>query len=112
MNTTFRVKEFADLAGVSVRTLHYYDRLRLLKQSGYRNGNHRLYQSDDLLRLQQILTFKCLGYDLDAIRQLMQSPEYDVVKALQCQRDAINQRIGKLQKVVKSIDRATEALSK
>jgi DNA-binding transcriptional MerR regulator len=112
MNTTFRVKEFADLAGVTVRTLQYYDRLGLLKPSGYKNHNHRIYQSDDLLRLQQILTFKYLGYGLDEIRQLMQSPEYDVVEALKCQRNAINERIGKLQKVVKSIDRATEALSK
>jgi len=112
MNTTFRVKEFADLAGVTVRTLQYYDRLGLLKPAGYRNGNHRVYQSDDLLRLQQILTFKYLGYGLDQIRQLLQSPEYDVVEALKCQRHAINERIGKLQKVVKSIDRATEALSK
>ena len=112
MNTTFRVKEFADLAGVTVRTLQYYDRLGLLKPSGYKNHNHRIYQSDDLLRLQQILTFKYLGYGLDEIRQLMQSPEYDVVEALKCQRNAINERIGKLQEVVKSIDRATEALSK
>jgi MerR family transcriptional regulator, thiopeptide resistance regulator len=112
MNTTFRVKEFADLAGVTVRTLQYYDRLGLLKPAGYRNGNHRVYQSDDLLRLQQILTFKYLGYGLKQIRQLLQSPEYDVVEALKCQRNAINERIGKLQKVVKSIDRATEALSK
>jgi len=112
MNTTFRVKEFADLAGVTVRTLQYYDRLGLLKPAGYRNGNHRVYQSDDLLRLQQILTFKYLGYGLDQIRQLLQSPEYDVVEALKCQRSAIDERIGKLQQVVKSIDRATEALSK
>jgi MerR family transcriptional regulator, thiopeptide resistance regulator len=112
MNTTFGVKEFADLAGVTVRTLQYYDRVGLLKPSGYRNQNHRIYQSDDLLRLQQILTFKYLGYGLDQIRQLMQSPEYDVVEALRCQRNAINERIGKLQKVVKAIDRATDALSK
>ena len=112
MNTTFRVKEFADLAGVTVRTLQYYDRLGLLKPAGYRNGNHRVYQSDDLLRLQQILTFKYLGYGLDQIQQLLQAPEYDVVEALKCQRNAINERIGKLRKVVKSIDRATEALSK
>src|SRR5262245_27048404 len=112
MATTFRVKEFADLAGVTVRTLQYYDRMGLLKPSGYKNHNHRIYQVNDLLRLQQILTFKYLGYELEDVRRLMDSPEYDLVNALKIQRDAISERVVRLQKVVRSIDRAMEAVSK
>ena len=89
----YRVKEFADLAGVTVRTLQYYDRKGLLKPSGYRNGNHRIYQIDDLLRLQQILTFKYLGYGLDDIRRLLESPDYDVIDSLRQQEQAIEGRI-------------------
>ena len=110
MHTKFRVKEFADLAGVTVRTLQYYDRLGLLKPSGYKNGNHRLYQIDDLLRLQQVLTFKYLGYGLEDIRTLMDSPQYDVREALKSQRKAIGDRISQLQKVARSIDRISSAL--
>jgi DNA-binding transcriptional MerR regulator len=110
MHTKFRVKEFADLAGVTVRTLQYYDRVGLLKPSDYKNGNHRLYQIEDLLRLQQILTFKYLGYGLDEIRKLMDSPTYDARDALKQQRNAIGERIGQLQKVMKSLDRASATL--
>src|SRR3954463_10660094 len=110
MHTKFRVKEFADLAGVTVRTLQYYDRVGLLKPSDYKNGNHRLYQIEDLLRLQQVLTFKYLGYGLDEIRKLMDSPEYDARGALKTQRAAIAERIAQLQKVVQSIDRTSAAL--
>ena len=110
MHTKFRVKEFADLAGVTVRTLQYYDRMGLLKPSGYKNGNHRLYQIEDLLRLQQVLTFKYLGYGLDEIRKLMDSPTYDVREALKNQRKAVSDRIAQLQKVAKSLDRTSTAL--
>jgi DNA-binding transcriptional MerR regulator len=110
MHTKFQVKEFADLAGVTVRTLQYYDRMGLLKPSGYKNGNHRLYQIEDLLRLQQVLTFKYLGYGLEEIRELMDSPDYDVCEALKNQRKAIGERIAQLQKVAKSIDRTSVAL--
>jgi MerR family transcriptional regulator, thiopeptide resistance regulator len=110
MNTKFRVKEFAEFSGVTVRTLQYYDRMGLLKPSSYTNSNHRIYRVEDLLRLQQILTFKYIGYGLVEIRKLMDSPAYDVGKALKAQRKAIGERIAQLQKVAKSIDRTVGAL--
>ncbi len=110
MNTKFRVKEFAEFSGVTVRTLQYYDRMGLLKPSSYTNSNHRIYRIDDLLRLQQILTFKYLGYGLVEIRKLMSSPAYDVAEALKTQGKALGDRIAQLQKVAKSIDRAVNAL--
>jgi DNA-binding transcriptional MerR regulator len=110
MDTKFRVKEFANFAGVTVRTLQYYDRMGLLKPSGYSNGNHRIYQAGDLLRLQQVLTFKYLGYSLEEIRRLMHSPAYDVRDALKAQRKAIGERISQLEQVAHSLDRTVAAL--
>ena len=110
MDTTFKVKEFADLAGVTVRALQYYDRLGLLKPSGYTHNSHRLYRMEDLLRLQQILTFKYLGYGLNDIRRLMDSATYNVSETLRSQRASIRDRIARLQKVAKSIDRTVEML--
>src|SRR5215469_2206638 len=108
--STYRVKEFADLTGVTVRTLQYYDKIGLLKPSAYTKNKHRLYQVDDLLRLQQILTFKHIGYGLAEIAQMVNSPEFDAVKSLKTQRTAIRDRIGQMQNVVKSIDHTIEAL--
>jgi MerR family transcriptional regulator, thiopeptide resistance regulator len=110
MNTKFRVKEFAEFSGVTVRTLQYYDRMGLLKPSSYTNANHRIYRIDDLLRLQQILTFKYLGYGLVEIRKLMAAPAFDVGEALKAQGKAIGDRIAQLQKVATSIDRTVAAL--
>jgi DNA-binding transcriptional MerR regulator len=108
--STYRVKEFADLTGVTVRTLQYYDKIGLLKPSAYTKNKHRLYQVGDLLRLQQILTFKHIGYGLAEIRQMVNSPEFDAVSSLKGQRSAICDRITQLEKIVKSIDCTIEAL--
>ena len=63
-----RASEFADLAGVTVRTLHHYDRLGLLKP--HRNGSgYRLYRESDLERLEQIVALKFLGLPLKDIRE-------------------------------------------
>ncbi|MBC8076991.1 MAG: MerR family transcriptional regulator, partial [Chloroflexales bacterium] len=59
---TYRVQEFARLAGVTVRTLHFYDEAGLLAPSGRSDSGHRRYRPHDLLRLQQIVTLKRLGF--------------------------------------------------
>ena len=82
MTHFYRVAEFAKLSGVTVRTLQYYDRIELLKPSNTTEGGHRLYRRHDLLRLQQILTLKWMGFKLDQIKDLLDSPRYDLRTAL------------------------------
>ena len=60
--------DFARLAGVTVRTLHHYDRIGLLKPSSYTSAGYRLYRKQDLIRLQQIVTLKFIGFSLNQIR--------------------------------------------
>ncbi len=108
---TYRVKAFAQMAGVTVRTLQYYDREGLLKPSQYTRDKHRLYERQDLLRLQQIMTLKYMGYSLNEIRRLLTSPEYDVRRSLQIQKDALEQRVAQLQKVVRALDQTLATLS-
>jgi DNA-binding transcriptional MerR regulator len=103
MRDTYLVKEFADLAGVTVRTLHYYDQVGLLKPSQYTSANHRLYRRDDLLRLQQILTLKYLGFSLDEIQNVLNSPGYDLRASLRLQKQAVDQRITELQQVSRAL---------
>jgi DNA-binding transcriptional MerR regulator len=67
--TEYTVKEFAKFTGVTERTLRYYDKVGLLKPSNYNEKGHRLYQFDDLGKVQKILTLKYLGYSLSEIKK-------------------------------------------
>jgi DNA-binding transcriptional MerR regulator len=108
---TFSVREFASAAGVTVRTLHYYDEAGLLKPSAYTNANHRRYHQEDMLRLQQILMLKYMGFSLREIQNLLSSPAYDLRKSLEIQKAAVDQRISKLQQVSRALEQTLDALS-
>src|SRR5579864_4736052 len=68
----YRIREFAALAGVTVRALHHYDRLGLLKPGGRSASGYRLYRDSDLARLEQIVVLKFLGLSLQQIGRLLQ----------------------------------------
>ncbi|NTV79958.1 MAG: MerR family transcriptional regulator, partial [Candidatus Aminicenantes bacterium] len=85
----YLVREFAQLTRVTVRTLHYYDQVGLLKPSFERPNGYRVYTDADLLRLQQIVTLKFMGFSLDEIRRLLDSKGYEAVKALKVQAEAV-----------------------
>ena len=80
------VSQVARLAGVSVRALHHYDEIGLLKPSGRSEAGYRLYEQPDLQRLQQVLFFKELGFGLEEITRLVQDPAFDLRAALMMQR--------------------------
>lgn len=103
------VGEVADLAGVTVRTLHHYDETGLLSPSSRSDAGYRLYGTDDLTRLQQVLYYRELGFGLDAIAGLLDDPVTDPVAHLQHQRDLLTARIDRLQRMVAHIDRNLEA---
>ena len=74
---TLTVKAVADLAGVSVRTLHHYDEIGLLTPAGTTAAGYRQYADADLERLQQVLFFKELGFELAAIKAILDRPGFD-----------------------------------
>lgn len=84
-----KINEAARLAGVTERTLRYYDRIGLLRPSGLTDGGYRLYDEDALRRLQQILFFRELGFPLAQIREIMESPGYDQKEALSRHRQLL-----------------------
>lgn len=102
-----RVKEFAALTGVSVRTLHYYDEIGLLApterdpHTGFRG-----YGAEALLRMNEILFFRELGFSLERIRGILDSPEYERAKALKDQRKLIELKIERLKRMAEGIDEA------
>ncbi|MBI3491776.1 MAG: MerR family transcriptional regulator [Acidobacteria bacterium] len=81
----YRIQEFAALAGVTIRALHHYDRLGLLKPSGCSNAGYRLYRDCDLARLEQIVVLKFLGLPLKQIGRLLkrESPLADTLRRQQ-----------------------------
>ena len=79
------VHEVSKLAGVSIRTLQYYDKIGLLHPTGYTDAGYRLYDDTDLERLQHILLFRELEFPLKDIRNIMDSPDFDRSKALEQQ---------------------------
>lgn len=72
MTERLRVGEVAQRSGVSIRTLHHDDRLGLVRPHGYSEGGHRLYAPEDMLRLQQVLLLRYLGFPLRRIRDLLE----------------------------------------
>ncbi len=90
------VGEVAELARVSVRTLHHYDELGLLSSSERSEAGYRLYSYDDLARLREILIWRALGFSLAEIASVLDDPGHDRLAALERQRGLVGREIERL----------------
>lgn len=106
----YTVKQLADLAGVSRRTLHYYDEIGLLKPSEIGDNGYRYYDDEQVLRLQQILFFRELGLSLDEIGTAVDAPDFDILQALQTHRRALAQKANRLDNLIQTIDKTIDHL--
>ena len=100
-----QIKEFAELTGVSVRTLHYYDEIGLLKPSEVdaQNG-YRFYDEKSLERMQEILFYRELDFSLKTIAQILSSPDYDKQQALTRQRKLLLAKKERLEQLINALD--------
>ena len=88
-----QIKEFADFTGVSVRTLHYYDEIGLLRPAFVdRATSYRFYDENSLLRMQEILFYRELDFSLKSIGEILSSPNYDKNKALNEQNNFLHSK--------------------
>ena len=101
---TYTIKEIADLAGVTTRALRYYDQIGLLSPAGIGDNGYRYYDQDSLLRLQQILFFRELDFPLKDIHLLMSLPDFNLLRALQEHRAALQNRVCRLEKLIGTVD--------
>src|SRR5215475_4782232 len=106
----YRVSEFAERAGVTVRTLHHYDRLGLLRPSGRNQAGHRLYGERDFARLQQIVTLKFIGLPLRQIKDLLDRGDLDLKSALQLQRRLLLEKRLQVEAAIQAIEEAEHSL--
>ncbi|WP_461149921.1 MerR family transcriptional regulator [Spirosoma pulveris] len=101
----YSVKKLAKLAGVSVRTLHHYDRLGLLKPSIRTEARYRLYGEKELIRLQQILFYRELDFSLTDIKAVLDAPDFNVLDALENHKQALKSRQQRLETLLVTIDK-------
>jgi MerR family transcriptional regulator, thiopeptide resistance regulator len=106
----FQPREFAGLTGVTVRTLHHYDRLGLLKPSRYTRAGYRLYQEQDFARLEQIVALKFIGFSLKEIKTILGRTSADLSLALSRQREIIEEKRRRLDLAIEAIQRAEYVL--
>lgn len=106
----YSVKQLARLAGVSVRTLHVYDEMDLLKPSIRTGKGYRQYGEAELLRLQQILFYKELELPLKHIADILDDPSFDLVEALACHKLALTARRNRLDILLNTIEATIDHL--
>lgn len=100
----YTVKQLSELAGVSIRTLHYYDEIGLLKPSAVGENSYRYYDENALLRLQQILFYREMDIGLLQIKDILDSSDFDLVTALQTHRQMLAAKIARLQGLIQTVD--------
>lgn len=99
----------AAAVGVTVRTLHHWDRIGLVRPSGRTVAGYRLYSTGDLARIHRVLIYRELGLPLDGIGELLDAPGADPGPSLRQQRALLAERITRLQGMVEAVDRFIEA---
>ncbi|WP_244834999.1 MerR family transcriptional regulator [Clostridium sp. BJN0001] len=96
-----KINEVAKLTGITVRTLHYYDEIGLLKPIKITESGYRLYNEDALSKLQQILFFKELEFSLNEIKDIVTNPSFDKTEALRNQKELLIKKRERIDNLIK-----------
>ncbi len=99
------ISQVAELTGISIRTLQYYDEIGLLKPSELTQSGYRLYNDEALQKLQQILFFKELGFKLKDIREILEKPDFDRIAAFRKQKELLLLRRNRTDRLIQLLSR-------
>ena len=102
-----KIKDVAELSGLSRRTLQYYDDMGLMDNSRT-SENYRLYGEEDLQQLWEIILYKEMGFRLDEIRKLLNNEECDTRDSLMTKADSIKKEISELQRILNFIEKVID----
>ncbi|GAA2716734.1 MULTISPECIES: MerR family transcriptional regulator [Streptomyces] len=105
---SYSVGQVSAFAGVTVRTLHHYDRAGLLTPRGRSHAGYRLYSDADLARLQQILFYRELGFCLEEIATILQDPQANALDHLRARQRQLREEAARLQRLAEVAERAIE----
>jgi len=106
----YTVKQVARMSGVSVRTLHFYDEVGLLKPAYVGANGYRFYEEPQLLTLQQILFYRELGFELKQIKRILGRADFEKIAALQSHRKVLRKNLARTQTLIRTIDKTIEHL--
>jgi len=102
---SYTVSKLSKISGVSVRTLHWYDEVGLLKPAYHGQNGYRYYEEEQLLTLQQILFFRELDLSLEEIRRILGGSAFDKMRALSIHKKALQNSLVRTKKLIKTIDK-------
>ncbi|MFZ2681695.1 MAG: MerR family transcriptional regulator [Patescibacteria group bacterium] len=108
---SYSIQHLAKLAGISVRTLHHYDAIGLLRPDRQERNGYRTYSDADLLRLQQIMFFRELDFSLADIIKILSSPTFELQRALNDQKTLLELKQKRLSKLIKTINQTINNLT-
>ena len=106
----YTVKQLAAMSGVTVRTLHFYDEMALLKPAYCKANGYRIYEEPQLLMLQQILFYRELGFELKRIKEILSQREFDRVSALKSHRRVLENNAARTRSLIETIDKTIRHL--
>jgi MerR family transcriptional regulator, thiopeptide resistance regulator len=106
----YTIKKLADLAGISVRALHYYDQIGLLKPESYGTGGYRQYGEKEIVLLQQIMFFRELGFSLEEIQKIINQPGFDVIQALQSHQVLLRKKSARLLELLATVEKTLKKM--
>jgi DNA-binding transcriptional MerR regulator len=110
MKREWKVGELAKLAGLTVRTLRYYDQIGLYSPSGYSDSGHRLYTESDISRLQQLLSLKELGLSLDEIKSVLAGNHFSLFDIVFLQIARLKENISIQQKLLRELEHVSSLM--
>src|SRR3954468_17538452 len=106
----YTVKQVATVSGVSVRTLHFYDEMGLLKPAYHGANGYRFYEEPQLLTLQQILFYRELGFELKRIKRMLGRGDSKKIAALESHRKILEKNLGRTRTLIETIDKTIQHL--
>lgn len=108
----YTIQQLATLAGITVRTLHHYDKIGLLKPASRESNNYRRYGEAELMKLQQIMFFRELEFPLNQIKAILESVDFDTLKALYEHKKLIAMKRQRMDDLLKTIDKTIKKINK
>ncbi len=108
---SWKVGELAKRTGVTVRTLHHYDEIGLLRPSWHTESGHRLYTAGDVARLQQILSLRQLGFALEQVRNCLERPGFSPLEVIRLHLERLRERIALEQRLCDRLEAVAARLA-
>lgn len=105
----YTIQKLSQMAGISTRTLRYYDEIGLLKPARINSSGYRIYGAGEVDRLQQILFYRELGFSLGTIKEIISSPSFDRMQALKEHREQLLEQRAQLDLLLENVEKTIEA---